>query len=235
MIPTLATFASIPSRTKALQQAVESIRPQVEDICVFLNGYENVPAFLDDLRVTTIISPINRGAEAAFWPVDIFPGFVIVCGDDLVYPHDYVATLQEESERWGHEVLVTGHARAFRGEGRWGFESEFYPYWRASVPRWVNYAGTGVSGWDARRVRVPATWLRQNCADAQLAVWAQHSKTPMRLVAHRHDWVWSIPTDGDSIYATSKAAGFEDKNEVMAGVADWQVYMPLSQEARAEG
>ena len=47
---TTAHIASIPSRVESLRQCVQAIYNQVDKVYVMLNGYNEVPEFLRDLR-----------------------------------------------------------------------------------------------------------------------------------------------------------------------------------------
>ena len=45
----LVGIASIPEREASLEQVVRALAPQADRIQVSLNGYERIPAFLDDV------------------------------------------------------------------------------------------------------------------------------------------------------------------------------------------
>ena len=45
----VAAMASVPQREDALRQAAESIAAQVDELFVYLNGYDHIPGFLRDI------------------------------------------------------------------------------------------------------------------------------------------------------------------------------------------
>lgn len=107
----VASIATLASRVALLERAVGSLLPQIDALCVYLNGHTNVPSFLHHPKVLhTVLSADAgwRGGEAKLWFHDpkmfgAMPAWspddvVLTCDDDIVYPADYAARHMEMLE-----------------------------------------------------------------------------------------------------------------------------------------
>lgn len=204
---TLAALASIPERAKFLPRVLASLRPQVERLHVYLNGWANVPECVRDLADEYILDPANKGAETkTHWSSS--QGIYLSCDDDFLYLDGYVEAMVAAVERWNGRAIVTGHGRTYR-TGATHFhhvepKSVGLFYKRVVGGWWVNYGGTGVMAWDASRVRIPNAWPQRNILDAQVAVWAQRERVPMWLVPHEGKWIKPLALiDPNGIFRTS--------------------------------
>lgn len=230
-VPTLAALAALPRRFELLEKTIASLRPQVDRINVFINGYQgDLPGFLraaDEI----LCAAKNEGAERKFWWADKHEGLYFSCDDDITYPDNYVAYMVSELEQHpGH--LVTAHGRVFLG--RPGSVNEVAPgsvgiyHRRVDYGRPVNHGGTGVMCWDARAVKVPAaSWPLENMADMQLACWAQDHRVPMWLVKHEAHWLKSDAIhDPKSLWKQSCLESHRSRSELLreqANRAPWRL------------
>lgn len=245
MTTTLAAIASIPSRAHHLSRALASLRPQVDRLCVYLNGYETVPTCVRELADEHVLDAENRGAEAKLHWADQRAGIALTCDDDFVYPPEYVATMVAAVEQWQGMAIVTAHGRTYRGRPR--HVGDVVPGSRGIVHafvrrgRWVNHPGSGVMAWDARRVPLPARpWPHRNATDMQVAVWAQRAEVPIWLVPHPARWLGSLASlDPEGIFMTSKATGHALRNRILrehGDAAGWALYRaePIGREAASQ-
>lgn len=234
--PTLAALASIPTRAHLLPRVLASLRPQVDKLYVYLNGYDETPACVAELADEHVLDPENRGAEAKLYWADKHEGVVLSCDDDFVYTGTpaYVPTMLAALERWQGLAIVTAHGRTYRGRPR--SVDAFVPGSRGIIHscvrrgRFVNHAGSGVMAWDTRRVRIPALgWPERNAADIQIAAWAQRSRVPIWLVPHPGRWLGSLASmDPQGIFLTSRATGHATRNRVLhelsAELGGWTLF-----------
>jgi hypothetical protein len=234
--PVLAAMASQPRRAGFLPEVLGALLPQVDQIAIFLNGYEKPPGIVLELersgRLRYELSRENLGAEKKFRWAGEWEGVYCTTDDDMIYPPDYVARMVEAVERWQGRALVACHGRTYRPRARSvhdvmpGSVGLFYA--RIDQAHWVNHAGTGVMAWDARKLRVPTEWAEQNLADMQMAVWAQQNKVPIWLLAHQAHWLKSLaPLDPKGIWKTSQAQSHRRRNETLrshARLKPWTVH-----------
>jgi len=230
-VRTFAGIASLPGRP--LEQTLRSLRGQVDEIGVYLNGYPAVPAYVRDLGCHVVLCRGNAGAAAKLSWAAQWDGLYFACDDDLVYPPDYVATLRAEWERWGPGVIVTACGRALRPEARsWGDWLGPARYIDA-VPaaRWVNYFGAGAF-LHHTALPLPLPVEPANEDDAVLAVWAQRAGVPIRLVARPYDWPTRIPLPPGAftLYEHAARERFASRTRIIRQVSPWTVHVPVTEE-----
>lgn len=229
MSRTLAAIASVERRAHLLPKALASLRPHVDTLAVYLNGYGEVPAEVSRLADIVVRDDENRGAEKKFHWAAEHDGIYLSCDDDFAYPADYVPTMVAAVERWDGRAIITAHGREYRGSPkvfqafvRKRFGTVFHEVKRGF---WVNHPGTGVMAWDTRHVRVPAEWPERNAADMQVAVWAQRNDVPIWLIPHPKSWLESFATlDPNGIYRTSEAEGHRRRNSILQRIDEWKLF-----------
>jgi len=147
----VACIASYPPRKKMLRKAVECLIDQVDQICVFLNGYTEIPDFILEAsaqgKLTYLISSENNLRAAGKFKWMDRPGYFLLCDDDIIYPDNYAATLRSEIDRLGRGDAVIGAMSAILKKDEAGntvrhsytaFSSE------NKTPKRVHLLGTGV-------------------------------------------------------------------------------------------
>lgn len=215
---TLAAMASIPSREQFLPQVLASLRPQVDRLCIYLNGYSEVPACVRELTDEHVLDAHKGGDERKFHWSDKHDGIALTCDDDILYPSDYVERMTAAVAEWGGRLLVTAHGRTYVGKPR-----NVHDVFPGSIghctgavhqSRFCNEGGTGVLAWDARVLRVPRTWPKPNNTDIQISIWAQQQGIPMWLVAHPANWIKAFPVT-DGIFEKSSAEGHATRNAIL--------------------
>lgn len=210
----LVGIASIPQRASSLERVLESLAPQADRVHVALNGYDVQPDFLYRFENVswTLNGPDNLGDAEKFAKIDDWCGYIATCDDDILYPHDYIATLVAGIERYGRETLVS-----FHGGTTQGFSERSHG--AATVKRLpclqelaeddvnVNAVGTGVLGWHSDFVPLwRGVFRTPNMADVYLACHAHRFAIPMVVLAHRQGWLKNIQPPGPSIYEGNRHA-----------------------------
>jgi len=221
----IAALATIPSRERFLPQVLASLRPQVDDLCVWLNGYDRIPQSIHDYGAKFAASQSNQGAERKFFRADASEGLYLSCDDDLIYPSDYVETMCRHVAEWGGKAICTAHGRVYEGTPRdvHDVAPGSIGTYLMDVPkgRLINHGGTGVMAWDLAHVRMPDDWPLENIADMQVAIWAQKNEVPMYLVPHSGKWVGSLaPTDPDGLFKRSQREHHVRRNQLLR-THDW--------------
>ena len=144
-----AHLATCPPRAGILMQAVASILPQVDRLCICLNGYDRVPQDLGDLAKVQAMIPDRDLKDAGKFAFPVAPGdMVFTIDDDIRYPPDYVArTLRgfDGLDPAGNVLGHLGHAYLQKpATGAMGWRN--YPFNRrvAQVFK-VDVLGTGTT------------------------------------------------------------------------------------------
>jgi glycosyltransferase involved in cell wall biosynthesis len=113
--------ASIPDRVLHLQFMVGSILPQVDELVVYLNGFDAVPEFLqNDPRIRVVRSQDAAGDlrdTGKFWGAVATTGdwdYYFSLDDDILYPPNYVTRLVQKIEERGRGAVVGVHGSTLR-------------------------------------------------------------------------------------------------------------------------
>lgn len=223
--PSLCVIATMPGRP--LRAALQSIRPQVDLLCLVLNGFEGYPPEVSDFDCDAILYRHNRGAEAKMVYAQDWRGYLLTCDDDLAYPPDYVTRLTEAVEWWDRRALVGVLGRRYSGPvTSWTRSAVRWPH-HTPHPRgeWVNLLGTGTLCYHAGSLSLPATWPMRNCLDAQVAAWAQRHRVPMWMVSRPRNWLTVLQPPGPgSVFVEDRRQGFTLRNQVMRSISAWHLY-----------
>jgi hypothetical protein len=199
-----AAVATHPDRVSLLPTVLESLRPQVDRLCVYLNGHDSIPESVTRLADNWVWAGENDGDIAKAHWASRCDGLYLTCDDDIRYSPDYVQIMRHEIDRWQGRALVTLHGRIIKDHPK--LEGVKLAPWAAKMitgggprflqaqswlfgacndeGRWVNEGGTGLMGWDTSVLKVPSKWERSGL-DTQLAIWAQEHKVPIWLAPHR--------------------------------------------------
>jgi hypothetical protein len=228
----LAALASIPSRAHLLPRVLESLRPQVDRLHVYLNGYDSVPESVGEFADNYVLDPTNKGAERKLHWSSSHTGVYLSCDDDFCYLRGYVATMLDAVARWDGRAIVSAHGRTYLGQpaGWHNVAPKSIGNIHKDVPsgRWINHGGSGVMAWDTRIVPVPSEFPESNLVDAQIATWAQRARVPMWLVPHPARWLHALAyLDAKGIFKQSQRDGHKRRSEIIRrhGVEHgWQLY-----------
>ena len=237
--PVYASLATIPGREESLAAAMESLRPQVDVLRVFLNGHEEVPACLDgagdSVEVLRSQEHGDRGDAGKLAWSEGATGYQLTCDDDLVYPRDYVLTLVAAIERYGRRAVVGVHGALLPDELRSYYRSRTVLHFRGALEedRPVHLLGTGCLAYHASALRVrPSDFELPNMADVWFGLLCQRQGVPCVSVARPEGWLRPLTTEG-SIY---EAARDDDRvqTEVLRRVWPWKLYVPRGGRASAD-
>jgi hypothetical protein len=235
MTAVLAALASVPHRAHLLPKVLQSLRPQVDKLCIYLNGYTKVPKCVLDFTDAYILDPVLGGAERKLfnWSsshggIRGFSGIRLSCDDDLCVCPGYAATMCAAVAHWHGRAIITAHGRTYQGKPR---------DWHAIVPgslgiihnqvqtgAWVNHGGSGVMAWDTRQIRIPDKWPQRNLVDMQIAVWAQQNQIPIWLIPHKAKWLESLAyLDPKGIFKSSQVEGHRRRTELVRSLT-WKLH-----------
>ena len=219
---TLAVVVTMPGRP--LEQVLASLRPQVDELAVYYNGFDSVPKSavpVDHVRC----DPANKvGSSGKLFLNREWDGIYLACDDDLRYPPDYVQVMRDAVRQWDGRALVTCHGRVLH-TGCFETARSTYRALGNCPDRWLNYPGCCALAFDTR-LEVPDVFPKNN-EESALAVWAQQHGVPIWLLPHRADWLQSLLPDnyeGSTIWKAEKAAGFANRNGMLSQIADWSVH-----------
>ncbi len=244
----VASIATLSSREKLLEQSVASLLPQVDALCVYLNGHQRIPAFLNHPKVLHTVLSLDagwRGGEAKLWfhdqrqfkanyiwsPDDT----VLTCDDDIVYPPDYAerhcALLAEKPRSLScvHGTIIVEPIKRYLSSRRVTHFAK-----ALSMPAQVHVPGTGTMAF--RRGDFDINMKRDirwsHCDDIMVGIAAKKQGLECWSVAREAGWMvpLKLPAAGTEVYG-SRIGALNDANETRAvrTARPWPV-LPVSEE-----
>lgn len=206
--PVYAALAAIPRRADVLPRVVDSLYWQVDELRVYLNGWDEIPSCLHRPRVRVMCSDAHHdiGDAGKFWWHEDAPDncYLLTCDDDIVYPPDYVATMLRAVERYERRAIVTAHGGIIPGPH---LERSYYRERRQlhcahqqAQDEPAHVPGTGVMALHSSTLRLLRSAFRApNMADVWVAVEAMRARVPVVVLARRAGWIEVLETQ-DTIY-----------------------------------
>ncbi|MGN6686365.1 MAG: hypothetical protein ACTHK1_02380 [Actinomycetales bacterium] len=190
-------MATIPARESGLRVVVESMLDQAEEVCVYLNGYEEVPDWLAAAPRVVARLGEDLGDRGKFAFVDGFDGVYLTVDDDIAYPPDYVAATVSGLQRYPGAV-VGWHGSLLDPD-----ITDYYDHSKRHVfnhgraclrDEVVHVLGTGALGFDTRALSVSLRDFEvPNTADLYFARLCQRQAVPQVVLAHPPGWAPPIP------------------------------------------
>ena len=230
MTETFAFIATIPGREAALQRCVESLRPQVDGVCVFYDKHGDPNAHVQRVFVSEYRYG-DRGDGAKFYWLqrempEMHNPFVLVCDDDLEYPPDYAVTMKKHRDRSPGLVGVSGAIIAPDATTYRRHRKSFHCLQAHDDYTPVNVLGTGtLAGYwyeIASLVRDVDFTDPPNVADLHLAVSAQTHQRKLTVVPRTKDWLtYLLPPDAPTIWS---AGELEREARMVQRVSPWKVF-----------
>lgn len=243
----IAAMATMPERLPYLEGVVNTLRPQVDALRVYLNNFEAMPTFLsEDEGCLSSEADGDLGDSGKFYWLNGKDGLhcshYLTVDDDLGYPANYVATLVEEFDARDGKAVVGVHGSTFSQpikdfvtsrEGRYRFYEEL------DRARSVHLLGTATTLLSQKTLHLSLDDFKvRNAADLQLAIAAQKQRVPMVALSRPENWIteerpWTA--EGYSIWKTMKEPGRSTPQTRLASIAieNWECFEdPLDAKAR---
>lgn len=235
----VAGMATMPARLPYLEEVVETLRPQVDALRVYLNDFEEVPGFLKPEEACLSRDAVGDLGDAGkfYWlndkTVQSSCTHYLTLDDDLGYPEDYVATLKSEFDARNGQAVVGVHGSEFSQpvedfvtsrQNRCRF------YEGLDRARSVHILGTATTMWSRDTIDLSREdFPLRNMGDLQLAIAAQRQRVPMVAIPRPEQWVierrpWT--DEGFSIWKETKQEGHSHVQTYLAqtAVSKWVLH-----------
>lgn len=229
-----AGLAALPTREESLRICIESLIGQVDGIGVYLNGWDYIPKFLMDEKISVARSQDHgdRGDAGKFYWIDGFEGYYFSCDDDIRYPRDYVSRTIEAIEHYGRKAVVGFHGSKILE----GF-SDYYEKNSRKVYMFskeveedtqVHILGTGTIGFHTSSIDVRLSDFEfPNMADVFMARLGQEQLVPFIVQKHCAGEMTSM----ESKFAISRSGMKKDmskadtsiRQNLIAKSIDWKM------------
>jgi FkbM family methyltransferase len=232
--PVRVGLAAIPSREASLKLTVASLVPQVDELCISLNGFDRIPDWLSHEKVHAVLTP-DGGDHSKFMFLDEdFSGWYLTCDDDIAYPPFYVNSILYYLEKYDGRCAVGWHGSSLQADSwdYYDFESRDVHTFRSRQTEevFVQFLGTGCMGFDCAHVRLPSdTFKSPSMADVYFAMFAQEQALPLLLIPHGARQARDLggmlgnppSISGDSIARNSGAGDVRDEVNALIASRRW--------------
>jgi len=214
----IASMASIPGREHLLYDAMMSLVPQVDELRVFLNNFDELPGFLLPPPPNVQVERSQHFADDGdgnklWWAVrDSTPGYRFTVDDDLHYPVDYVDRMVRKLRQYQDRVVVGLHGSLLKQPIQDYFDpkSRHVRHHRnaCEADYCCHLLGTGAAAYHTSALAFrPGDFPHRNMLDVWFAKLAQEQRVPMVCIERPNNWVPDRPhAEATSIYAHSQNA-----------------------------
>jgi hypothetical protein len=193
----VATIATMASRLETFQQVLPMIHAQVDHVCVYLDGYDAIPAFLAGFDRVTVRRAEECGdlhCSSRFLCLKELndPTVVVVFDDDIVYPPDYVARLVQGLQQLEGAAVIGVHGRIFLPPHQSYARNVATLHFTHQLPeaRYVHELGTGTSAFISSNLDIdPRQWDDTHMDDIVIAIEAQRRGLPRVALARARGWL----------------------------------------------
>ena len=215
-LKTIVCMATIPERAQQLKKAVKSILPQVDALKVYLNGWDNIPAFLVDSKVEVVRSQYHGDQKVLsrwhwFRRGELTNCYVMMVDDDIIYPPDYVESITGKVEEYERKAIVSYHGHLYRAPITSYHNSIKRLYFNQNVKRdyKVDSIGVGVCGfysetlqWQDVKLEMELDFRKMN--DVHISYMATAQDIDLICLAHPAHWIKKQRTT-TSVFRDAKA------------------------------
>jgi len=209
-LPRVAGMATMPSRRATAQLAVASILPQVSELWLFLDRFDDIPPFARDPRIHILRSQDHGGlhANGKFLGLALNPAECVYFGvdDDIEYPTDYCGRLERYLHRYSGDVAVGVHASILTPPmGSYLRDrTVLHRQSRRRLPTEVDVLGTDSVAFLSSALRFDVRkWPHVNRVDLRFALEARKGGIPLISVPRTHSWLKCLEeAQPDSIYTS---------------------------------
>lgn len=189
-----AGMASFGQRSHVLEQAVSSLIDQVDRLGVYLNGYSEVPDFLDHPKIEVVRSEDHGDIRdnGKFFFLDRGFRYYAAVDDDIQYPSDYIARLRACLDDVGPDAAVAVHGAIYPTQILGLFHPRYLFHYRDSLPHVmpVQLVGTGTVIFDQERWALSLDEFGEpGMADVWFAVAARKRSGPLFVVNRQKEWL----------------------------------------------
>lgn len=224
-LPRVAAIATMPSRAETFQKVLAAIRPQVDQVFVYLDGYDRPPAFLHGMDQVSVQRAEDQGdlhASSRFLCLQQLstPAVVAMVDDDIIYPTNYVERLVGVLAEARGQAVVGVHGRIFVPP-HLSYVTDAMPlHFGLGLSRHcsVHEVGVGTCAFVSSVLDVdPRRWDRCDMNDITIAVEAQRRGLPRIAIAREANWLQAYAQEqADSLWARTVKDDTEQSRRMRA-------------------
>jgi hypothetical protein len=194
----IAHCATIHDRLHTLIQMVESLKPQVDEIRVYLNNYPRVPTdeAFDD-KVTLFQRPAGDLGDRGKFYLHEPDAINLTVDDDLLYGEEYVNIIVGGLVKYPG-AIITLHGRKFRRPISSYYrdhrgQAQYHCLRKVTYDHRVDVPGTGVMVYTGRQIFSYHYLDYPNMADILVGIEAKNRGKKVICIQHEEGLVVQLP------------------------------------------
>jgi hypothetical protein len=207
-LPRIAGMATMPSRAETAPRAIESILPQVHELWLFLDRFEEVPEYArhEKIRVLRSQDVGDLRANGKLLPVALRPEpfTFFATDDDILYPEGFCRTLESRLDRHAERLVVGVHGALLRSPLVSYREALHVLHRRAAQADdlEVDILGTDSLAFRSSTLRFDVrAWEHVNACDPSFALEARRHGVPLLSIRRAAYWMNALAENqADSIW-----------------------------------
>lgn len=200
-----ANIATYPARHEQLKKMLPTILEQFDEIRICLNGYDQAPLFLKHEKIMVAIPPVDLKDNGKFMFIEKADKDELYCtlDDDMLYPKDYRATLEDAHKYYPKDVL-TFHGRILKGKFKNYYKAKhqvFRCFGNVNHDFVIDVCGTGVTAFVPFDGCIDVAYSPlKKMSDILFSLHCAFKKKKIICLKHKMGWLKNIDSDV-SIYA----------------------------------
>ena len=225
-VPVVANICTYPPRAKSFKEALKSIIPQVDEINIYLDKYEEVPDFLKQLPIKANIytnkdfANLRDNGKLIGLSNLKTPCYYFTVDDDIAYPPDYVHTLVKKIEQYDRKAVVGVHG-VLIPEMPKSYYSSFrmvYTFWKKlEKDSLVNNLGTGTVAFysDLLPSLKHSDLEHAGMLDIYFSIYCKKNNIPMVSIERHDDWMSEVKQDSADVNLYQEFKDDDDKQSAL--------------------
>ncbi|MBK5945382.1 hypothetical protein CCR83_02695 [Rhodobacter veldkampii DSM 11550] len=202
----VGAMASFPARRESLRAVLAKILPQLDELRLYLNDYDEIPDFAHDPKIRVTLGKDAEGdlrdnGKFHDLPIDD-NSYIFTLDDDLKYPDDYVARMIHQIEMFGRACVVGVHGVIFpRDRFAQLDERKVFAFKKQFTGHFVDLLGTGTAAWHSSIFRPSLDeFATKGQCDLWFAAAAAKCGVPFFSIARGQDWLTEHIRHEKSLY-----------------------------------
>lgn len=202
----IGMMASFPARKHSLKDVLTIILPQLDELRLYLNDYDEIPDFVRNPKIQVVLGKNAQGDlrdNGKFYdlPTDD-KSYIFTLDDDLNYPDDYVARMVHQIEMLGRACVCGVHGVIFPFDNFTKLDQrEVFHFKDKSSGNFVDLLGTGTTAWHSS-VFCPSLdeFATKGTCDLWFAAAAAKRNVPLFAVPRGKNWLTEYVRHDESLY-----------------------------------
>lgn len=221
----VGAMASFPARRGSLAASIASVLPQLDELHLYLNNYDEVPLFAHHPKIRVTLGIYERGDLRDNGKFFDLPNndhsYVFTLDDDIVYPHDYVARSIHHIEAFGRSCVIGFHGVIFPQDRFDDLRQRTVHHFSdAYGGGFVDLIGTGTSSWHSSSLKLSLDdFGRPGLCDLWFALVGAKQEIPFYCAPRERGWLRVYATFDDCLFQETRshpAAYFDIYNNHLA-------------------